>query len=315
MADKRILYFDARQVTACLWKGGKLEAEGVRFVTTRRSRAVVTLRSRDWTRKDSAPTLRTSTGAVSAGFFFTLSRRRFLRCCSRARASGANSGATMTSLKISAIAWAHSRSSTPFTAMMPPKGACRSVAKAFSHAARKLGPCPMPHGFVCLRIASVGGSPANSPINAAAAGTLPAGGYAFSVFFTNTTSGAVFRRVFSFVVGISSPPVEKFEGLDDAADLDEKWIALLDRREPGVEVLRLAADVGERLRRGHCRAVAREIPLVGFYLQPAVGGRVLSYRFWRAFAEIGNVVAIKIAPFNRYRTLDVVRAVLRVRLS
>jgi dihydrodipicolinate synthase/N-acetylneuraminate lyase len=60
----------------------------------------------------------------------------------------------------------------------------------------------------------------------------------------------------------------------------------------------------------HCRAVAREIPLVGFYLQPAVGGRVLSYRFWRAFSEIEAVVAIKIAPFNRYRTLDVVRAVL-----
>ena len=57
----------------------------------------------------------------------------------------------------------------------------------------------------------------------------------------------------------------------------------------------------------HCRAVAEVIPLFGFYLQPAVGGRVLSYRFWRAFAEIEDVVAIKIAPFNRYRTLDVVR--------
>ena len=56
-------------------------------------------------------------------------------------------------------------------------------------------------------------------INAAAAGTLPAGGYAFSVFFTNTTSGAVFRRVFSFVVGISSPPVENFESSNDAGDL------------------------------------------------------------------------------------------------
>lgn len=60
----------------------------------------------------------------------------------------------------------------------------------------------------------------------------------------------------------------------------------------------------------HCRAVAREIPLIGFYLQPAVGGRVFSYRFWRAFADIPGLVAIKIAPFNRYRTLDVVRAVL-----
>ena len=60
----------------------------------------------------------------------------------------------------------------------------------------------------------------------------------------------------------------------------------------------------------HCRAVAEMIPLFGFYLQPAVGGRVLSYAFWRAFAEIENVWAIKIAPFNRYRTLDVVRGIV-----
>jgi dihydrodipicolinate synthase/N-acetylneuraminate lyase len=60
----------------------------------------------------------------------------------------------------------------------------------------------------------------------------------------------------------------------------------------------------------HAQAVAREIPLVGFYLQPAVGGLVLPVSFWRRFAEIENVVAIKIAPFNRYRTLDVVRGVV-----
>lgn len=59
----------------------------------------------------------------------------------------------------------------------------------------------------------------------------------------------------------------------------------------------------------HARAVAREIPLMGFYLQPAVGGRKLSYAFWRRFVELDNVVAIKIAPFNRYDTWDVVRAV------
>jgi len=59
----------------------------------------------------------------------------------------------------------------------------------------------------------------------------------------------------------------------------------------------------------HCRTVADTIPLFGFYLQPAVGGRILSYNFWREFAEIENVVAIKIAPFNRYQTLDVIRAV------
>jgi hypothetical protein len=60
----------------------------------------------------------------------------------------------------------------------------------------------------------------------------------------------------------------------------------------------------------HCRAVARVIPLFGFYLQPAVGGIALSADFWRRFCEIDGVVAIKIAPFNRYRTLDVVRGLV-----
>lgn len=59
----------------------------------------------------------------------------------------------------------------------------------------------------------------------------------------------------------------------------------------------------------HVREVARIIPVFGFYLQPSVGGRVLPYEFWRGFAEIENVAAIKIAPFNRYQTIDVVRAV------
>jgi dihydrodipicolinate synthase/N-acetylneuraminate lyase len=59
----------------------------------------------------------------------------------------------------------------------------------------------------------------------------------------------------------------------------------------------------------HCRAVSEVLPLFGFYLQPAVGGRVLGYEFWRRLAENERVWAIKIAPFNRYRTLDVVRAV------
>jgi len=62
----------------------------------------------------------------------------------------------------------------------------------------------------------------------------------------------------------------------------------------------------------HCRAVAEVLPLVGFYLQPSIGGRALSYAFWRKFAELENVIAIKIAPFNRYQTLDVARAVAEV---
>jgi dihydrodipicolinate synthase/N-acetylneuraminate lyase len=60
----------------------------------------------------------------------------------------------------------------------------------------------------------------------------------------------------------------------------------------------------------HCERIAEVIPLFGFYLQPAVGGRALSHGFWRDFAEIPNVWAIKIAPFNRYATIDVIRAVV-----
>lgn len=59
----------------------------------------------------------------------------------------------------------------------------------------------------------------------------------------------------------------------------------------------------------HVRAVASIVPVVGFYLQPAVGGRVLPFEFWTGIASVDNVVAIKIAPFNRYQTLDVVRAI------
>jgi dihydrodipicolinate synthase/N-acetylneuraminate lyase len=59
----------------------------------------------------------------------------------------------------------------------------------------------------------------------------------------------------------------------------------------------------------HARAVGEVLPLFGFYLQPSVGGRALPFAFWRRFAEIPSVVGIKIAPFNRYQTIDVVRAV------
>lgn len=59
----------------------------------------------------------------------------------------------------------------------------------------------------------------------------------------------------------------------------------------------------------HADRVAQEIPIVGFYLQSAVGGRRLGYSFWRRFLEIPNVIGIKVAPFNRYATQDVLRAV------
>ena len=92
------------------------------------------------------------------------------------------------------------------------------------------------------------------------------------------------------------------------------------RREAGVALdngyhaclLSLAALSGEGVPAliRHCREIASIMPIIGFYLQPSVGGRILPYSFWRAFADIDNVMAVKIAPFNRYQTLDVVRAIV-----
>ena len=78
-----------------------------------------------------------------------------------------------------------------------------------------------------------------------------------------------------------------------------------------VALLSLADLRGETIPRllEHARSVASIIPIMGFYLQSSVGGCVLPFEFWRGFAEIENLVAIKVAPFNRYHTLDVVRAV------
>lgn len=73
------------------------------------------------------------------------------------------------------------------------------------------------------------------------------------------------------------------------------------------------AEMDEAALIDHCATVAEEMPVFGFYLQDAVGGRYLSENFWRQFAEIENVVAIKTAPFNRYRTIDVVRGLVAAR--
>jgi hypothetical protein len=78
----------------------------------------------------------------------------------------------------------------------------------------------------------------------------------------------------------------------------------------GLLSLAALAEMNEDALIAHCEAVAKEIPLIGFYLQPAVGGRHLDAAFWTRFAAIDNVVAIKVAPFNRYRTLDVIRGVV-----
>jgi len=80
--------------------------------------------------------------------------------------------------------------------------------------------------------------------------------------------------------------------------------------DAGLLSLGALAAATEEVLVAHCAAVAGIIPLIGFYLQPSAGGRPLSYSFWRRFSEIADVVAIKIAPFNRYQTIDVVRAVV-----
>lgn len=117
--------------------------------------------------------------------------------------------------------------------------------------------------------------------------------------------------------------------IDTAADWTDRPLAMIAglvgrteqaRREADVArglgyhagLLSLAAmkGAGEDELIEHCARIAKEIPLIGFYLQPAVGGILLSSAFWRRFAEIDNVIAIKIAPFNRYRTLDVIRGVI-----
>lgn len=128
-------------------------------------------------------------------------------------------------------------------------------------------------------------------------------------------------------VGLLEPVLRLAAETADAAAADRPFLkvagVLGDRRQAQGEA-ELAASLGYDLAllslRGldhlseaelveHTRAVAEIMPIVGFYLQTAVGGRHLSHGFWREFAEVPGVVAIKVAPFDRYATLDVVRAV------
>ncbi len=104
--------------------------------------------------------------------------------------------------------------------------------------------------------------------------------------------------------------VVKVAGLVGDTDeaMAEATLAACAGYDCGLISLSAFKDADEDAMIAHCRAISEVIPLFGFYLQPAVGGRVLPYRFWRRFMEIENVAAIKIAPFNRYQTLDVVRA-------
>lgn len=106
-------------------------------------------------------------------------------------------------------------------------------------------------------------------------------------------------------------PLVRIGGIcgDTAQALREAQILTNFQYHAGLLSLGALQDADDERLLQHCRSVADVIPIVGFYLQPMAGGRLLSYNFWRRFAEIDNVAAIKIAPFNRYQTLDVVRAV------
>ena len=107
-------------------------------------------------------------------------------------------------------------------------------------------------------------------------------------------------------------PLVRIAGLVGRTEqaLAEADIALGLGYHAGLVSLAAFAGASEDERIAHCARLAKRIPLVGFYLQPAVGGVVLGPSFWRRLAALDNVAAIKIAPFNRYRTLDVVRGIV-----
>jgi dihydrodipicolinate synthase/N-acetylneuraminate lyase len=109
------------------------------------------------------------------------------------------------------------------------------------------------------------------------------------------------RRALVMVAGLAGPTAQAER---------EAQLARSIGYDAGLLSLAAMRDASDEELLAHCSRVAQHIPLVGFYLQPAVGGRVLSAAFWEAFARIEQVVAIKIAPFHRYRTLDVVRGVV-----
>jgi len=116
---------------------------------------------------------------------------------------------------------------------------------------------------------------------------------------SETIDATIGDRPFLRIAGVLGPRAQAERETDLALSLGYD-LALLSLR---------GLDGSEEALLAHCAAIAERIPVVGFYLQTAVGGRRLSHDFWRAFADIDGVVAIKIAPFDRYATLDVVRAV------
>ncbi|HUF10537.1 MAG TPA: dihydrodipicolinate synthase family protein [Rhodothermales bacterium] len=149
-----------------------------------------------------------------------------------------------------------------------------------------------------------------------------AGGIAVAV---HTTQFSIREPQHGLLEPVLRIAAEEIAALDEATGRRTVLIAgVVGRTEQAVAEARLAASLGYHAALlslaafpdasddeliAHCRRVAAEIPLFGFYLQRAVGGRRLSKDFWKQFAAIPNVVGIKIAAFNRYETIDVVRAV------
>lgn len=118
------------------------------------------------------------------------------------------------------------------------------------------------------------------------------------------TAAAWTQRPLALVAGLAGPTAQALQEARLARDLGYHagMVSLAALREASIDELIV-----------HCAALAQVLPLVGFYLQPAVGGRVLPAEFWRRLAAIEQVIAIKIAPFNRYATLDVMRGVVAAR--
>ncbi|HLP71376.1 MAG TPA: dihydrodipicolinate synthase family protein [Bacteroidales bacterium] len=149
-----------------------------------------------------------------------------------------------------------------------------------------------------------------------------AGGIAVGV---HTTQFAIRNPEFNLLEPLFEIASQEFDRYRERSGKHPVRIAgVIGKTKQAVAEARLAADSGydaallslaafrgasDRTMLEHCSTIGDIIPVIGFYLQPAVGGRQLSMNFWREFSSIKNVAAIKIAPFNRYQTLDVVRGV------
>ncbi len=159
---------------------------------------------------------------------------------------------------------------------------------------------------------------------------------ALTRYYLDAGAGGIAVGVHTTQFGIRNPKVALYRPvLELAAETVREWGSTRDRptilvagvigrtgqavgeartaRDLGYQVgllgLGALAEASDDQLIAHARRVGEVLPLMGFYLQPAVGGRRLAYSFWRRFVELERVVAIKIAPFNRYDTLDVIRAV------